>query len=85
VYEPSAEARVKVVDVTTGQRLFPDPHGRADTPGHLVLAQMRMQNMEGASQTTLTVLRRNLADELAAEVARLFYEHSSEEIGSKLR
>ncbi len=80
IYRPVAEVRVKVVDVASGKRLFPTH----TTAGYPVVTRQFYRSMEGSSGTTDNIVSRQLADQLAAEVAKLFYEHTPPQPGEGL-
>lgn len=80
IYRPIAEARVKVVDVDTGLRLFP----KAPEAGYGVLTELAYGDLTGGGSTTHTIIGRNLADQLAHDVSILFYEHRKPQRGDKL-
>lgn len=78
-YRPVAEARVKVIDVPSGQRLYPNAR-----EGHPVGVQQFFQAMDGSNRSTEAILGRRLAEELAVEIGYLFHEHLPPQQGSKL-
>ncbi|MCC6681512.1 MAG: hypothetical protein IT445_11480 [Phycisphaeraceae bacterium] len=88
MYRPTALAQVKVIDATTGKRLFPeapaviDPN--ASTRGRNVVAQFRGGTSVGAdSQGAAVAMRRELAEMLGRDIARLFFKWKPPEIGSR--
>ncbi|MBI1370802.1 MAG: hypothetical protein GC162_19385 [Planctomycetes bacterium] len=78
IYRPTAAVRVKVIDVETGRRLFP----QGDNLGYPVSVQKYYKNMQGATDGTDLVLARGLAQRVAEDVGKLFYEHKEREVGS---
>jgi len=79
IYQPVAEVRVKVIDVPSGQRLYP-PTGA----GHPVSVEQFYRSMDGSTRATETVLARRLAEELAVNIAKLFHEHLPAQPGERL-
>ncbi len=88
VFRPTALAQVKVIDATTGQRLFPEAPAVIDpktpTRGRSVTSQFRGGTSVGTdSQGMAVALRRQLAELLGRDIARLFYKWTPPEIGSR--
>ncbi len=81
IYRPRAAVRVKVIDVASGARLFPSP--RVDR-GYPVQVEQHYRDMSGATPTTESLLSRDLAEHLAAAVAKLFYKHKPPQTGDQL-
>jgi len=79
MYRPVAQVRVKVIDVASGQRLYP-----ATGDGHPVAVEQFYKSMDGANRSTQTIIARRLAEELAREIAYLFYEHLPPQPGERL-
>lgn len=78
VVRPDATAKVRLIDAKTGQRLFPlnIPDGR--TVNVAIKARPATgENMRGES----TVIRRELAQRLARDVARLFHKYKPRQPG----
>jgi hypothetical protein len=78
VFRPTVSAHVKVIDVSTGRRMYPPQ----DPSGHGVLSRMYYKNADAATRGDAQILARKLADRLGEDVALLFYEHNPREIGS---
>lgn len=74
IYEPTSEVRVKVVDVASGMRLYPDPSAEH---GYPVVTQRHHTAMVHADASTPVVLARDLADHVAVDVAKMFYKHET--------
>jgi len=81
MYRPRASARVKVVDAASGERLFP-ARGQGDSLA--VTTKMPYQSMEGATATTNRIIGSRLAEQLARQIARLFYKHKAPEPGDRV-
>jgi len=79
MYRPIAESRAKVIDVPSGQRLYPGAE-----QGHPVGVEQFYRSMDGSNQATETVLARRLAEELAFNISLLFHEHLPDQPGSRL-
>jgi hypothetical protein len=87
-YEPTADVEVKVIDVVTGDRLFPpiepDLPRRETQPGHEMLISLKAQTIDETRRHALQMLTRTLAERVGLEVAQLFYKHvppDAEELG----
>ncbi|MHB1155479.1 MAG: hypothetical protein ACYC26_01435 [Phycisphaerales bacterium] len=80
MYEPTCEVRVKVVDVPSGTRLFPDPSTEL---GYPMVTQRRHTDMLQADAATGLVLARDLAEHAAGDTAKMFYAHPGPEPGAK--
>ncbi len=82
VARPSAQATVKVIDVSGRSRLYPAP---SELKGQPVATSMR-EVSEDLYQSTAG--RRQIEDilaaEIGAEVAKLFYKHEVTELGKNL-
>lgn len=76
---PIASAQVKVLDVGTDRRVFPDPDRRGDMAGYPVSTAMFFNDVSPTSGVDVNILRRDLALELAEDVAELFYKHADEQ------
>jgi hypothetical protein len=68
---PKARAYVKVIEVATGERLWP-----IDIAGYPIEAKDRMQG-EVAAEADREEWTKKLTDLLAEDVAQLFYDHES--------
>lgn len=75
-YQPIASARVKLVDVTSGVRLFP---GDQET-GRPVVTRMFYEQSSVDTRSNRTLIQQKLADRLAEQIGKLFYEHPPEDI-----
>jgi len=80
MYEPTCEVRVKVVDVPSGTRLFPDPSTEL---GYPMATQRRHTDMLKTDAATGLVLARDLAEHAAGDIAKMFYAHEGPEPGAK--
>jgi len=81
---PNASCRVRVIDVTNRKRLFPAPE--AVESSRLVQVVSRAANPElYRSRSGRRQLEETLANELGDRIAKLFYKHVPDEIGSRLR
>ncbi|MEX2671461.1 MAG: hypothetical protein WD294_05055 [Phycisphaeraceae bacterium] len=76
-YRPRAIVRVKLIDVETGQRLFP----ARDDYGTRVTTTMFFRTQQ-ESRGTAAVLAQTLAQKTGEDVARLFYRHEPRAVGS---
>lgn len=81
IYEPVAEARVKVIEAKTGDRLFPPPEVGAGAP---VRTERSIAAMENATSTTHLIVARRLGETLARDVARLFHKYRKAQTGDRL-
>jgi len=80
IYRPTASVRVKVVDVATGDRLFP----KSDALGYPVTVQKHYRDAHDVGVGDRAVMARQLAARVGEDIARLFYEHKQPEVGSKI-
>ncbi len=80
IYRPVAEVRVKLIDAATGERLFP----AASPAGYPVEVERAYQGMTEVDEKTDPLVARDLAEALAWEIARLFFEHEPAPVGSRL-
>ena len=80
IYRPVAEVRVKVVDVASGKRLFPTN----TSEGYPVITSQFYRSMEGGTGTTHNIISRQLSEELAQDIAKLFYSHAPYKAGDRL-
>ncbi len=80
---PSAVCRLKVIDVVTRTRLFPPVGGETDWQEVPVLGlPMSLElyrNSEGRRQ-----IEQSLSAAIADQIAKLFYKHIPDELGSRL-
>ncbi|WP_428389841.1 hypothetical protein [Mucisphaera sp.] len=75
---PRATARVELIDVTEGRRIFP-PEADASSPslltqGYTVSVDLQVQSAQ-QGRATLRLASQQLVQALAIEVAQLFYSH----------
>ena len=84
IFRPRAVARVKLVDANSGSRLFPSSQDQYGSSGHPIVTQRNYGSMDGANQTTFTILARRLAEDLAQDIAKVFYAHPKPEPGDRL-
>jgi hypothetical protein len=78
IYRPTASVRVKIVDVATGQRLFP----QSDALGYPVTVQKHYRDAHDVGVGDSAIMARQLADRVGEDLALLFYEHKQREIGT---
>ncbi len=70
-YAPASRFRVKVIDATTGKRVWPE-----DPKGHPVSLDIPTRTKELPASTTAVIeAERRLAHQSGEAVARLFYDH----------
>jgi hypothetical protein len=80
VYSPTAQVRVKVLDVESKSRLWP-----AGEPGTITLTvELPTQGQPPATTTAVAAAEGALADALGLAVARLFFEHPRDQAGQRL-
>jgi len=80
---PLGEAEVKVLDIGSGTRLFPDPNGEA--AGYMVQTQLREMNLDSyRSSAGRRQMEDALSIEIGKDVAKVFYRHQKRELGGKL-
>jgi hypothetical protein len=80
---PQGACEVKVIDVANQARLFPPPD--APTPSHAVRVLLPAVNEElYKSNPGRLQIYRTLAGEMGSEIAKLFYEHETKELGGQL-
>ncbi len=80
---PNASCRVRVIDVINRKRLFPAPD--ALEPSRLVQVFGRAANPElYRSRSGRRQLEESLANQLGDRIAKLFYKHVPDELGSRL-
>jgi len=71
-------AKVKVLDIQTGRRTFPHPtaltQNGAGEPGHRMLVEMERLSAETVTSNEAEVFANKLAQEVALQVSRYFYD-----------
>jgi len=78
-YHPVAVVEVKVIDATTGARLFPgagkydDP--QATPPGVTLSVELKRQTIDTDRRYAPSMLARRLSERIGLEVAQVFYDH----------
>lgn len=78
---PAAIVNVKVIDVASGARLWPD----GTDQGEQMVIRTREQSMElYSSSAGRRRVEDALAKQVAEDVSRLFYEHEKRELGGNL-
>lgn len=82
--QPAGVCTVKVIDVTRGERLFPiveDDQEDAGRAGHMlqVITPQQASEMPSLLQSFQV-----LADRMGSDIAKLFYEHEAEKLGTNL-
>lgn len=83
---PSGACYVKVIDVTNRERLFPiDDGGFPSSSGYPVQVAMREVSLERYRTTSSRrQIREQLANEIADQIAKVFYRHVPRELGRNL-
>lgn len=81
LYHPKAAARVKVIDVKTGNRVFP----KNDPGGYPITADLFYKIQDSTINGATAVLTRALADRIGENAALLFYEHKPHQAGAGFR
>ena len=89
LYRPTALAEVKLIETTTGHRLFPAADQRViDTtttpPGYLVKMESEYERVDLDGRGTQEVFERRLAEDLGRKIAEVFIDHSKPEPGRDL-
>ena len=90
LYRPEIALEIKVIDATTGERLWPEAPPLLEAgnapPGQRVAVQLDYETRAGrfADDATPGDLARRLADEAGLAVARLFYDWKPDPVGSDL-
>jgi hypothetical protein len=79
---PIAAAQVKVLDVINRTRLFPPAEEMDAYPLNVEMPPVNTENY--ASMDSRTVILEMLADQTGVELAKLFYEHETKELGGNL-
>ncbi|MEX0655427.1 MAG: hypothetical protein WD534_01860 [Phycisphaeraceae bacterium] len=88
MYRPTAQVEVKVIDAAESRRLFPSANrveDRSAPPGHRLQTQMDYIADNGGGAGVEPAMMRALAEQVALDVAQLFYDHREAEPGSRLR
>jgi hypothetical protein len=80
VMRPTIAMRIKVVDVSSGRRLFPVN----DQMGYAIGHELVYEAMSDAPATAKQLLARRLIEEAGQRVAKLFYDHKAPEPGEGL-
>ena len=75
---PNAHVRAKLIDVESGERIFPE----RDSQGHQVRTEMRFQHRQPDSYGHSALLAQHLAQRVGEDVAKLFYSHKPRAVGS---
>lgn len=83
---PSGACLVKVIDVTTRERLFPTADGGfRGSSGYPVQVAMRQVSLERYRTTSSRRgIREQLANEIADQITKVFYRHVPRELGRNL-
>ncbi len=78
-YEPTAHCEVKVIDVQTGQRLFParpeNKMAQPNEPGETLTVTIDKQTVDRTRRHAMSNLARALSERIGLEVAGLFFDH----------
>lgn len=78
---PSGNCRVRLIDAKDKVRLYPPP----PEPPRLVPVALREVSTEAyRSQASRLKVYEDLAEEMASQVAKLFYKHAYKEVGENL-
>ncbi len=88
MYRPTAAVQVKVIDVDDGVRTFPNPGPLKESstlPGHKLIVQMKYQHVDDQSRANRNIITGKLAETIARDVSRLFYQWEMPEPGEALR
>lgn len=81
--QPTANFRLRVIDVTNRVRLFPDP--LAEEASIVSSASLPMVDPSALQSTTSRLkIYEALAEKTGEEIARLFYKHEARELGGRL-
>jgi len=88
LYRPAAAGQLKVIDVGQGKRIFPrmmdlEAEGTG-VPGHRFSTEMDPVNRDVTDTTLTDVLSRQLAQQVALEISRLFYDWRKPDLGSQI-
>jgi len=89
LYRPAAAGQVKVIDVRQAKRIFPrtmdlEAEG-GGVPGHRFSVEMDPINQDVVSTTLTDMLSRQLAQQIALDVSRLFYDWRKPDLGSQIK
>lgn len=79
-YRPAGSMRVKVVDVETGERLYPEDDRRGRAVSDKLFYK---QKLGGDTRGEESLYGRSLALRLADQAAKLFYKHKPRPVGSE--
>lgn len=77
---PIASVRVKIVDVVSGRRLFPD-----SSDGHVLGVKFYYKQAIDGERGTRQLLERKLADRVGEDIAKIFYDHTPRDLGEPLQ
>ena len=80
IYRPVASVRVKVLDVASGSRMFPADNKH----GHALTTVQEYEDLEARGRGTEAVVARRLAEQLAEDIAKIFYKHEPKPVGHSL-
>ncbi len=77
-YHPKAQVEVRVVDVASGKRLFPEPDSDmpSTSPGTPLQVSMKPQAVEEDRRHARSLLARRFSEYIGLCVAQLFYDHA---------
>ncbi len=81
--QPAAACRVKVVDVAERRRLYPPPEGESAWDEIMAVSPPLSQELYRTSQGRRQ-LEQLMADLLGDRIAKMFYKHVPDEIGTRL-
>lgn len=77
---PVASVRVKVIDVASGRRVWPD-----SPDGHVLGVKFYYKQAIDGERGTRQLLDRRLADRVGEDLAKLFYDHKPRDMGEPLQ
>ena len=80
IYRPVASVRVKVLDVASGSRMFPADNRH----GYALTTVQEYEDLEAGGRGTEAVVARRLAEQLAEDIAKVFYKHKPKPVGHSL-
>ena len=85
LWRPTAEVRVKVIDVDAGRRIFPSATSGPNAPdlvisevGERVNVEMSYRAPSMTPRSDAMLMGRDLANQIGLAVAQLFYDHEPE-------
>jgi hypothetical protein len=81
--QPAAAARIKVVDVGERRRIYPPPESESTWDEVMAVSQPLSQELYRTSQGRRQV-EMMMADLLGDRIAKMFYKHVPDEIGTRL-